>query len=141
MKCRDLKVSNGCMVGAFTTAPIALVSSIGAVYGEGDKGARLALMMKQWSSDVLLCTDGPSTVSASMQARLQQHGITVCSDTIVRLEGTDDGALQKIHLQNGKALKRAAIFFTTGCRRQLFRSHGKLDWLTFAHRYTRRLEQ
>jgi hypothetical protein len=29
MKCRDLKVSNGCMVGAFTTAPIAMVSSIG----------------------------------------------------------------------------------------------------------------
>jgi len=87
-----------------------------AVYGEGDKGASLALLMKQWSSDVLLCTDGPSTVSPSMQARLQQHGITVCSDTIARLEGTDDGALQKIHLQSGKALERAAIFFTTGCR-------------------------
>ena len=87
-----------------------------AVYGEGDKGASLALMMKQWSSDVLLCTDGPSAISPSMQARLQQHGITVCSDTIARLEGTDDGALQKIHLQSGKALKRAAIFFTTGCR-------------------------
>jgi thioredoxin reductase len=87
-----------------------------AVYGEGDKGASLALLMKQWSSDVLLCTDGPSTVSPSMQARLQQHGIRVCSDTIARLEGTDDGALQKIHLQSGKALERAAIFFTTGCR-------------------------
>jgi thioredoxin reductase len=87
-----------------------------AVYGKGDKGAGLALMMKQWSSDVLLCTDGPSAISPSMQARLQQHGITVCSDTIVRLEGTENGALQKIHLQNGKALERAAIFFTTGCR-------------------------
>jgi thioredoxin reductase len=87
-----------------------------AVYGEGDKGAGLALMMKQWSSDVLFCTDGPSTVSPSMQARLQEHGITVCSDTIARLEGTENGALQKIHLQNGKALERAAIFFTTGCR-------------------------
>ena len=40
----------------------------------------------------------------------------MCSDTIARLEGTDDGALQKIHLQNGKALERAAIFFTTSCR-------------------------
>src|SRR6476660_4950199 len=87
-----------------------------AVYGEGDKGGRLALMMKHWSSDVLLCTDGPSAISPSMQARLQQRGITVCSDIIVSLEGTDDGALQEIHLQSGKALKRAAIFFTTGCR-------------------------
>lgn len=40
-----------------------------AVYGAGDKGAGLALMMKQWSSDVLLCTDGPSPVSPSTQAR------------------------------------------------------------------------
>jgi thioredoxin reductase len=52
-----------------------------AVYGEGDKGAGLALIMKQWSSDV---TDGPSAVSPSMQVRLQQHGIAVCSDTIER---------------------------------------------------------
>ena len=87
-----------------------------AVYGAGDKGADLALMMKQWSSDVLLCTDGPSQISPSMQTRLQQHGITVCSETIVKLEGTDEGALRNIHLQSGKALKRAAIFFATGCR-------------------------
>ena len=40
----------------------------------------------------------------------------MCSDTIARLEGTGDGALQKIHLQNSEALKRAAMFFTTGCR-------------------------
>jgi len=29
MKCRDLKVLNGCMVGVFTTALIAMVSSTG----------------------------------------------------------------------------------------------------------------
>jgi thioredoxin reductase len=34
------------------------------------------------------------------------------------LEGTDDGILQKIHLQSGKTLKRAAIFFTTSCRQR-----------------------
>jgi thioredoxin reductase len=84
-----------------------------AVYGEGDKGARLALMMKQWSSDVLLCTDGPSAISRSMQARLQQHGITVCSDTIVRLEERRR-RFAKIHLQNGKALSGAYSY--DGCR-------------------------
>lgn len=47
----------------------------GAVYGEGDKGAGLALMMKQWSSDVLLFTDGLSPVSSGMLARLDQQGI------------------------------------------------------------------
>jgi thioredoxin reductase len=87
-----------------------------AVYGAGDKGASLALLMKQWSADVLLCTDGPAQVTPSVQARLQQHGIPVCSEKIAKLDGTDDGALQSIHLEGGKTLKRAAIFFTTGCR-------------------------
>ena len=86
-----------------------------AVYGVGDKGAGLALMMKQWSSDVVLCTDGPSQVSSVMQARLQQRGIPLYSETIAKLEGTDDGILQKIHLQSGETLKRTAIFFSTGC--------------------------
>ena len=86
-----------------------------AVYGVGDKGGGLALMMKQWSSDVLLCTDGPSQISPSMQARLQQHGITVRSETIAKLEGTEEGALHKIHLRNGETLKRTALFFSTGC--------------------------
>lgn len=86
-----------------------------AVYGEGDKGAGLALMMKQWSADVLLCTDGPACLSPAMQARLQQHGIPVCSENIAKLEGTEDGALQRIHLQSGEVLKRVAMFFTTGC--------------------------
>ena len=85
-----------------------------AVYGAGDKGAGLALMMKQWSSDVLLCTDA-SPVSPSMQARLQQHGITVCSERIAKLDGTEDGELQSIHLESGEVLQRAALFFTTGC--------------------------
>ena len=86
-----------------------------AVYGAGDKGAGLALMMKQWSSDVILCTDGGSEVSPTMKSRLQQHDIAICRERIAKLEGTDDGALQSIHLQDGRVLKRTAIFFTTGC--------------------------
>ena len=86
-----------------------------AVYGAGDKGAGLALMMKQWSSDVILCTDGGLEVSPTMKSRLQQHDIAICDESIEKLEGTDDGDLQSIHLQGGKVLKRTAIFFTTGC--------------------------
>ena len=86
-----------------------------AVYGAGDKGASLALMMKQWSSDVILCTDGASEVSPTMQSRLHQHDIAVCAERIAKLEGTEDGALQRIHLQDGRVLKRTAMFFTTGC--------------------------
>jgi len=86
-----------------------------AVYGEGDKGAGLALMMKQWSSDLLLFTDGPSTVSPAMLARLKQHGIGVCTERIARLEAAGDGVLKEIRLESGRAVARSAIFFTTGC--------------------------
>jgi thioredoxin reductase len=50
-----------------------------------------------------------------MQSRLQQHDIAVCPEKITQLEGTEDGALRRIHLQGGKILERTAIFFTTGC--------------------------
>ena len=32
-----------------------------------------------------------------------------------RLEGTNDGNLDTVHLHGGMALKRSAMFFTTGC--------------------------
>ena len=87
-----------------------------AVYGMGDKGAGLALMMKQWSADVVLLTDGPSQISPEFEARLQRRQVPICSEQIAALEGTEDGALQFILLQGGKALTRNAMFFTTGCR-------------------------
>ena len=62
-----------------------------------------------------LCTDGASEVSPTMQSRLHQHDIAVCAERIAKLEGTEDGALQRIHLQDGRILKRTAMFFTTGC--------------------------
>jgi thioredoxin reductase len=86
-----------------------------AVYGKGDKGAGLALMMKQWSSDVLLFTDGLSPIAPAMLLRLEQHGIGVFTDRIAKLEGTSDGRLEQIHLVNGAAVARSSMFFTTGC--------------------------
>jgi thioredoxin reductase len=89
-----------------------------AVYGAGDEGAGLALMMKQWSSDVILCTDGASEVSPTMHSRLRQHDIAVCSERIAKLEGTEAGALKSIQLRDGKYLERTALFFTTGCHQR-----------------------
>jgi thioredoxin reductase len=50
-----------------------------------------------------------------MQDRLRQRGIAVYAEAIAKLAGTDDGSLHTIHLQSGQALKREAMFFTTGC--------------------------
>jgi thioredoxin reductase len=86
-----------------------------AVYGAGDKGAGLALMMKQWSGDVMLFTGGLSDVSENIRARLQRHSIQVRTEVITRLEGAEDGTLRAIHLHAAGAVYRDAMFFTTGC--------------------------
>jgi thioredoxin reductase len=89
-----------------------------AVYGKGDKGAGLALMMKQWSEDIVLCTDGHSDISPNMQARLQQHGIVICTEKIVKLQGDDEGQLKRIYFTDGKVLERTTLFFTTSCKQR-----------------------
>jgi thioredoxin reductase len=91
-----------------------------AVYGSGDKGAGLAIMMKQWSSDIVLFTDAQATVSADMAERLKQQSIEICSEQISRLEGTEDGVLKSIRLKSGRVIERSAMFFSTGSRQ---RSH------------------
>ena len=48
-----------------------------AAYGAGDKGAGLALMMTQWSPDVILCTGGEGEVTPPMKQRLAEHGIKI----------------------------------------------------------------
>jgi exodeoxyribonuclease-3 len=85
-----------------------------AVYGSGDKGAGLALMMKQWSSDVVLFTDGQAAVSADMVERLKQQSIEIYFEQIARLEGTEYGALKSIRLKSGRVIERSAMFFSTG---------------------------
>jgi thioredoxin reductase len=86
-----------------------------AIYGKGDKGAGLALMMKQWSFDVVLCTDGEPDISPEMRSRLDGHGIEIYGEKIVKLEGDSEGHLQRIRFEDGIALDRAAMFFTTSC--------------------------
>ena len=85
-----------------------------AVYGKGDKGPALALMLKQWSADVMLLTDGEAEIEPEMQARLERHGITVCTDNIAGFEGNCQGRLSHIRLQGGMALSRDVLFFATG---------------------------
>jgi thioredoxin reductase len=86
-----------------------------AVYGNGDKGPGLALMMKQWSDDIILCTGGSTPISPEMQSRLEQHRIAVDQRPIAKLEGDNNGHLQRICFTDGTVMERAALFFTTGC--------------------------
>jgi len=95
-----------------------------AAYGEGDKGADLALVMLQWSRDIILCTD-ETTVTEERRALLQAHGVALCEKRVRALEGSD-GKLSKIVFQDGISAERDAMFFVTGCKpgSDLYRSLG-----------------
>jgi thioredoxin reductase len=49
------------------------------------------------------------------RSRLEEHSIEIYGEKVVKLEGDNDGYLQRICLIDGKAVDRAAMFFTTGC--------------------------
>ena len=91
-----------------------------AVYGRGDdKGGGLALEMKAWSSDIVLCTDGPADLSDHCRQRLERHGIEIREGRIACLEGSSDipyRAPFDIMFVAGPPLRRAAMFFNTGRR-------------------------
>jgi thioredoxin reductase len=89
-----------------------------AVYGRGEKGTGLSLMLTLWSKDLVLCTDGPGELSPAQRERLSLHQIPVREEPIARLEGTENGLLRKIVFANGAALARQAIFFNTGERQR-----------------------
>jgi thioredoxin reductase len=84
-----------------------------AVYGPGERGSGLALMLTLWSKDIVLCTNGPASLSNHERNRIEAQGIMIREELIAQLEGRD-GQLEKIVFANGDVLARRAMFFNTG---------------------------
>ncbi|HYJ88348.1 MAG TPA: NAD(P)/FAD-dependent oxidoreductase [Pyrinomonadaceae bacterium] len=84
-----------------------------AIYGNGENGSGLALELKLWSRDLVLCTDGPSQLTPEHTERLARDNIELREEKIDRLEGKD-GLLEYIVFANGERLERRAMFFSTG---------------------------
>src|SRR6478672_1336549 len=80
-----------------------------AAFGKGDKGAELAVMMKHWIEDIVLCSDG-TEVSAKAMRKLKEHEIPLRTEPIQYLEGTS-GKLTKIVFKSGPDLRRVGLFF------------------------------
>jgi thioredoxin reductase len=84
-----------------------------AAYGRGSRVARLAVTLTTWTNDVVVCTDGPSELSAEDLRQLDAHYVTVCTKSVETLEGDKDG-LQAIRFTDGSRLPRAALFVGLG---------------------------
>jgi thioredoxin reductase len=82
-----------------------------AVHGNGPDAAQSALFVSAWSSDVVLCTDGPARLNGE-RALLADAGVRIREEPIRKLAGSD-GKLQRIQFAAGPDERREALFVRT----------------------------
>jgi thioredoxin reductase len=83
-----------------------------AVHGNGPAAARSALVISTWSSDVLLCTDGPAGLDAEERAALARAGVRVREERVRELVG-QAGWLDRVEFESGPPEARDAMFVRT----------------------------
>src|SRR4051812_34371649 len=83
-----------------------------AAFGRGAEVAGLALGLKTWSADVVVCTHG-DRMDRRLRDRLQRNNIPVRTERIERIEH-DNGACTALVFAQGDPLPRTALFFATG---------------------------
>ena len=83
-----------------------------AAFGRGADAVGLALGLKTWSTDVVVCTHG-GRLARRLRDRLDRNGIRVRTEPIARIEHAA-GALSRVVFASGEPLPRDALFFATG---------------------------
>jgi thioredoxin reductase len=86
-----------------------------AVLAAGDRGEHLAVLLRQWSADVVLLSNGPHDLTADQLARVRAIGVAVIESPVVGLD-SHDGRLRRVRLSDGQTLDRDALFFYVGWR-------------------------
>jgi hypothetical protein len=67
-------------------------------------------MLRRWTHDLVLCTDGARELPTAHRHKLDEEGILVEEDRIMALEGAE-GRLQRVHFASGESIAREALFF------------------------------
>jgi thioredoxin reductase len=80
-----------------------------AMHANGPRAARLALLLRGWSDDVLLCTDGPAELSLGDRLELLGAGVRIREERIARLDARR-GRLASIVFEDGPDEAREALF-------------------------------
>jgi thioredoxin reductase len=80
-----------------------------AVYGQGPHWLDHATLIRNWSRDLIVCTDGPTELTDEARARLAALEIPLREERIVELVGPTP-ELSAIVFANGETLAREALF-------------------------------
>lgn len=84
-----------------------------AILGNGEKAMRLAILMRQWTPDLVVCTDGPADMDRDCLAELRAGGVALREEKLVALE-SKMGCLTHLVFADGTRLARQALFLDTG---------------------------
>src|SRR3954451_9986484 len=87
-----------------------------AVLAFGARGEHLAVLLHQWSGDVVLLSNGPHDLAVDQLARVHALDIPIIETPVAALDGDDHGRLRRVRLDDGEALDRDALFFYVGWR-------------------------
>ncbi|MEZ0340482.1 NAD(P)/FAD-dependent oxidoreductase [Mycobacterium sp. pV006] len=79
-----------------------------AALAAGEEGVHAALMLRGWSDDVVLLTDGPAGLDGDQQRLLAGAGVTVDERRVAELIGRD-GRLAEIVFTDGDRIARDAL--------------------------------
>jgi thioredoxin reductase len=81
-----------------------------ALIGETDDVAERAILLSQWTSDVVLLTNGADVVSDWWKEKLAERGISVDDRHIAEIEGGAGGILTGVRFADGSVLERDGVF-------------------------------
>ena len=81
-------------------------------FGPAREAAGLALALRTWSPDVVLCTHG-TRLDRRFRERLARNAVAIRTEPVTRLEHRD-GQLTAVVFEGGDRIERDVIFFSTG---------------------------
>jgi thioredoxin reductase len=88
-----------------------------AALAAGEEAVHSALMLRGWSDDVVVLTDGPSKLSAGERERLESAKVTVDERRVVELVG-QGGQLTAIAFADGSRLERDGLLVEAPLRQR-----------------------
>lgn len=78
------------------------------VVGNGEAGVGMIGLLKSWSANLILCTNGKAEFSVDQRKLLEKYRIAVREEKIVKLEG-EGGQLENIIFETGEKLLRRGM--------------------------------
>jgi thioredoxin reductase len=90
------------------------------ILGNGDYAFEFGSLISNWTSDLTIYTNSPSSLSGDQSAKLLSHNIRIVEDSIARFKNID-GYIDEIVFVNGRAESVKALY-----ARPAFKQHSHL---------------